>query len=64
MSKFAEPRTRLIDELRKLPGSKSSRWLAFHILRSSDDATESLASAARDVKAKLRLCSTCNSITA
>ncbi len=52
MSRFAEPMTRLIDELKKLPGigSKSAQRLAFHI-------------AVRDVKAKLRLCSVCNNIT-
>jgi len=63
MSRFAEPMTRLIDELKKLPGigSKSAQRLAFHILRSSD--AEALAEAVRDVKAKLRLCSICNNIT-
>jgi len=65
MSKFAEPMTRLIDELKKLPGvgAKSAQRLAFHILRSSDDDAEALAAAVRDVKAKLRLCSVCNNIT-
>jgi recombination protein RecR len=65
MSKFAEPMTRLIDELKKLPGvgSKSAQRLAFHILRSSDDDAEALAAAVRDVKASLRLCSVCNNIT-
>ena len=65
MSKFAEPMTRLIDELKKLPGigSKSAQRLAFHILRSSDDDAEALAVAVRDVKANLRLCSICNNIT-
>src|SRR3989475_9985432 len=65
MSKFAEPMARLIDELKKLPGvgSKSAQRLAFHILRSSDDDAEALATAVRDVKANLRLCSTCNNIT-
>jgi recombination protein RecR len=65
MSKFAEPMTRLIDELKKLPGigSKTAQRLAFHILRSSDDDAESLAAAVRDVKASLRLCSVCNNIT-
>jgi recombination protein RecR len=65
MSRFAEPMTRLIDELKKLPGigSKSAQRLAFHILRSSDDDAEALAVAVRDVKASLRLCSTCNNIT-
>ncbi len=65
MSRFAEPMTRLIDELKKLPGigSKSAQRLAFHILRSSDADAEALASAVRDVKANLRLCSICNNIT-
>ena len=57
--------TRLIDELKKLPGvgSKSAQRLAFHILRASDDDAEALAAAVRDVKASLRLCSICNNIT-
>jgi recombination protein RecR len=65
MSKFAEPMSRLIDELKKLPGvgAKSAQRLAFHILRSSDDDAEALATAVRDVKANLRLCSVCNNIT-
>ena len=65
MSKFAEPMTRLIDELKKLPGigSKTAQRLAFHILRSSDDDAEALAAAVRDVKVNLRLCSVCNNIT-
>jgi len=65
MSKFAEPMTRLIDELKKLPGigSKSAQRLAFHILRSSDEDAEGLARAVHDVKTNLRLCSLCNNIT-
>ena len=65
MSKFAEPMSRLIDELKKLPGvgAKSAQRLAFHILRSSHQDAEALAAAVRDVKAKLRLCSVCNNIT-
>ena len=57
--------TRLIDELKKLPGvgSKSAQRLAFHILRSTDDDAEALAASIRDVKANLRLCSVCNNIT-
>src|SRR5690348_11991408 len=65
MSKFAEPMARLIDELKKLPGigSKTAQRLAFHILRSDHDDAEALATAVRDVKANLRLCSICNNIT-
>ncbi len=65
MSKFPEPMARLIDELKKLPGvgSKSAQRLAFYILRAGDEDAELLASAIRDVKAQLRLCSVCNNIT-
>src|ERR1039458_3904502 len=59
MSKFAEPMSRLIDELKKLPGvgAKSAQRLAFYILRSSDEDAEALATAVRDATANLRLCS-------
>ena len=65
MSKFAEPMTRLIEELKKLPGvgSKSAQRLAFHILRSERGDADALAGAIRDVKEKLHLCSVCNNIT-
>jgi recombination protein RecR len=65
MSKFAEPMSRLINELKKLPGvgSKSAQRLAFYILKASDEDAEALAAAVRDVKANLRLCSVCNNIT-
>jgi recombination protein RecR len=65
MSRFAEPMSRLIEELKKLPGvgAKSAQRLAFYILRSSDEDAEALAAAVRDVKANLRLCSVCNNIT-
>lgn len=65
MSRFAEPMARLIDELKKLPGigSKSAQRMAFHILRSSDEDAEAMATAIRNLKASLRLCSLCNNIT-
>src|SRR5437764_12016474 len=65
MSQFAEPMSRLIDELKKLPGvgAKTAQRLALYILRSSDEDAEALAAAVRDVKANLRLCSVCNNIT-
>jgi recombination protein RecR len=57
--------TRLIEELRKLPGigTKSAQRLAFHVLRSSAEDAEALATAIRELKAQLRLCSVCNNIT-
>jgi recombination protein RecR len=65
MTKFAEPMTRLIEELKKLPGvgNKTAQRYAFYILRSSEDDATQLASAIHDVKASLRLCSVCNNIT-
>jgi recombination protein RecR len=57
--------SRLIDELRKLPGigTKSAQRLAFHILRSSDADARALADAILVLREKLRLCSICNNIT-
>jgi recombination protein RecR len=65
VAKFAEPMAQLIDELKKLPGvgSKSAQRLAFHILRSSGEDAEALASAIRNLKEKLHLCSVCSNIT-
>ena len=57
--------SRLIDELKKLPGigTKSAQRLAFHVLRSSDADAKSLADAILVLREKLRLCSICNNIT-
>jgi recombination protein RecR len=65
MSRFAEPMSRLIDELRKLPGigTKNAQRLAFHVLRSSDADARGLAEAILELRAKLHLCSICNNIT-
>ncbi|MGA2218347.1 MAG: recombination mediator RecR [Terracidiphilus sp.] len=65
MSRYAEPMARLIEELKKLPGvgSKSAQRYAFHILRSTDEDAAALAEAVRGLKAALRLCSICNSVT-
>lgn len=65
MSRFAPPLTRLIDELRKLPGvgTKTAQRFAFHILRSENADAAALAEAIRALKAALKLCSTCNNVT-
>jgi recombination protein RecR len=57
--------TRLIEELRKLPGigTKSAQRLAFHVLRSPAEDAEALSVAIRELKLHLRLCSICNNIT-
>jgi recombination protein RecR len=64
-TRFAEPMSRLIEELRKLPGigTKSAQRLAFHVLRSSDEDARALAHAIEQLKQHLRLCSICNNIT-
>ena len=57
--------SRLIDELKKLPGvgTKTAQRFAFHVLRSSDEDAAALADAVRALKASLRLCSICNNVT-
>jgi recombination protein RecR len=64
-TRFAEPMSRLIEELRKLPGigTKTAQRLAFHVLRSPAADAEALAHAIREIKKHLRLCSVCNNIT-
>ncbi len=57
--------SRLIDELRKLPGvgAKTAQRFAFYILRSPESDAEALSNAIRALKAQLRLCSVCNNVT-
>src|SRR6195952_1455530 len=63
-SRFAEPMSRLIEELRKLPGigTKSAQRLAFHILRSPASDADALSHAIRELKQHLRTSSICNNI--
>lgn len=65
MSRYAEPMSRLIDELKKLPGvgTKTAQRYAFHLLRANDEDAAALAEAVRALKASLRLCSVCNNVT-
>jgi recombination protein RecR len=65
VTRYAEPMARLIEELKKLPGvgTKSAQRFAFHILRSTDEDAAALAEAVHGLKASLRLCSICNSVT-
>jgi recombination protein RecR len=65
LSRFAEPLSRLIDELNKLPGigRKTAQRLAFHLLRTQEEDAIALAEAIRELKAHLHLCSVCNNIT-
>jgi recombination protein RecR len=62
---YPEPLTRLVDQLKKLPGigAKSAQRLAFHILRTPRDEAERLCDAIRDVKERVTYCSICSNTT-
>jgi len=61
MRTVAEPISRLIEELNRLPGigPKSAKRLAYHLLRSSDEEAKALAEAILTLKEKIKLCSVC-----
>jgi recombination protein RecR len=61
MRTIAEPISRLIEELNKLPGigPKSAKRLAYHLLRSSDEEAKALAEAIFTLKERIKLCSVC-----
>jgi recombination protein RecR len=65
MIEYAEPVTRLIDELKRLPsiGHKSAQRLAFHLMRTPDPDIERLVTAIIEVKKRIVLCSVCNNLT-
>jgi recombination protein RecR len=62
---FARPLAELISELEKLPGvgPKSAQRLAYHLLRVPVHEANSLASAIRNAKEKLRFCARCQNIS-
>ncbi len=57
--------SRLIDELRKLPGigQKTAQRLAFYILKLSAQEAKALSGAILDVKERLRLCRLCQNVS-
>jgi recombination protein RecR len=65
MIEYAEPVTRLIDELKRLPsiGHKSAQRLAFHFMRTPDADVQKLITALLEVKQRIILCSVCNNLT-
>src|SRR6185437_14654306 len=65
MPDFAPSVTRLIDELKRLPGigQKTAQRLAFFLLRADRDQALALSDAIREAKEKIRECSICNNIT-
>jgi len=58
---IAEPLTRLVEELEKLPGigARTAERLAFHLLKATTDDAMQLARAIRDVKQRLAPCPVC-----
>lgn len=65
MPDFSPSISRLIDELKHLPGigQKTAQRLAFHLLRDDRGQALALADAIREAKEKIRECSVCNNIT-
>jgi recombination protein RecR len=62
---YAPTVTRLIDELKRLPGigQKTAQRLAFHLLREDREHALALSEAIREAKDNIRECSVCNNIT-
>jgi recombination protein RecR len=65
MLDYAEPVTKLIDELKRLPGvgHKSAQRLAFYLLRAERADTDMLIDAINEVKDRIIFCNICNNIT-
>jgi recombination protein RecR len=61
----ADPIRRLVQELSRLPGigEKSATRLAFHLVRGNRQQIADLAQALLDVTDKIRLCSSCMTLT-
>ena len=61
----AEPISKLIQELNKLPGigPKSAQRLAYYLLRAPQEQARFLAEAILSVKQQITLCSTCFNVT-
>ncbi len=65
MPDFAPSVSRLIDELKRLPGigQKTAQRLAFYLLRVDREQAFALSDAIREAKEKIRHCSVCNNLT-
>ncbi len=61
---LAAPMSRLVDELKRLPGigAKSAQRIAFHLLGTSREDAERLANSISEMRALIRLCDRCNNI--
>ncbi len=65
MKDYPEPVSRLIAELKRLPGVglKSAQRIAFYLLRSNKAESHALSQAIRDLKDKITTCKICNNVT-
>ena len=62
---YPEPVSKLIDELRRLPGigPKSAQRIAFHLLKGTRGEADRLSTAITSLLDGIRTCSVCNAIT-
>jgi recombination protein RecR len=65
MNGYTQSIQNLMSELARLPGIgvRSAERIAFHLLKQSPDEALKLAEAIRDVKTRIRHCSTCYNLT-
>src|SRR5215208_1397114 len=65
MNGYTQSIQNLMSELARLPGigMRSAERIAFHLLKQSPDEALKLAEAIRDVKTRIRHCSTCYNLT-
>ena len=65
MNGYTQSIQNLMSELARLPGIgvRSAERIAFHLLKQSPDEALKLADAIRDVKTRIRHCSTCYNLT-
>ena len=62
---YPAPLSRLIDELRALPGigPKSAQRIAFHLLKGTREDAQRLSAAVAELLDSIRACSVCNAVT-
>jgi recombination protein RecR len=65
MEDLAKPMSRLVDELKRLPGvgQKSAQRMAFHLLGAPAEDAERLARSILDMRGRIQLCDRCNNIS-
>ena len=65
MEDLAAPMSRLVDELKRLPGvgSKSAQRMAFHLLGVEKADAARLAQAVLDMRERIKLCTRCNNLS-